>query len=346
MEFTAKAIAEFLKGEIEGDAEIVISNVSKIEEGEKGTITFLANPKYTEYAYTTDASIIIVNKSFVPNKKIKATLIKVDDAYQAIASLLQLKESMKPKKVGIHPKSWMEKSSKAGKDLFLGAYAYVGENCIIGKNVRIYPHVYIGDNVVIGDNCTFYPGVKIYHECKIGNDCILHGGVVIGSDGFGFAPDTQKDYKKVPQIGNVILKDRVEIGSNTTIDRAMMGSTIIEEGVKLDNLIMVAHNVVIGENTIVAAQSGIAGSTKIGRECMFGGQVGLVGHIEIADKVMIAAQSGIPSSIKKEGVVVQGSPAFPIMDYQKSYVYFRKLPSLVTRINELEKKLKELEQDI
>jgi len=346
MEFTAKAIAEFLKGEIEGDPELVINNVSKIEEGEKGTLTFLANPKYTEHAYTTKASIIIVNKSFLPKKKIKATLIKVDDAYQAIASLLQLRESMKPKKIGIHSKSWMEESSKAGKDLFLGAYAYVGDNCIIGDNVRIYPHVFIGDNVVIGDNCTLYPGVKIYHECKIGKNCILHGGVVIGSDGFGFAPDTQKDYKKVPQIGNVVLKDRVEIGSNTTIDRAMMGSTIIEDGVKLDNLIMVAHNVVIGENTIIAAQSGIAGSTKIGKECMFGGQVGLVGHLEIADKVLIAAQSGIPSSIKKEGAVVQGAPALPIMDFQKSYVYFRKLPSLVARINDLEKKLKELDKDI
>ena len=346
MEFTAKVIADFLKGEIEGDPEVVINNVSKIEEGEKGTLTFLANPKYTEYAYTTEASIIIVNKSFVPKKKLKPTLIKVDDAYQAIASLLQLRESMKPKKVGIHPKSWMEKTTKAGKNLFLGAYAYVGENCIIGKNVRIYPHVFIGDNVVIGDNCTFYPGVKIYHECKIGNDCILHGGVVIGSDGFGFAPDTAKDYVKVPQIGNVVLKDRVEIGSNTTVDRAMMGSTIIEKGVKLDNLIMVAHNVVIGENTVIAAQSGIAGSTKIGRECMFGGQVGLVGHLEVADKVMIAAQSGVPSSIKKEGAILQGSPAFPIMDYQKSYVYFRKLPSMIARIDELEKKLKELGQDI
>ncbi len=343
MKFTAKTIAEFLKGEVLGNPELVITDVSRIEEGKPGTLSFLANPKYTEYIYTTGASVVIVNKDFRPKHELQLTLIKVDDAYQAIASLLQLKESMKPRKTGIHERSVMEESSSAGKDLYLGAFAYVGEDCVIGDNVKIYPHAYIGDNVKIGDNSIIFAGVKIYHECVIGNDCILHAGVVIGADGFGFAPDTKKDYKKVPQVGNVILKDRVELGANTTIDRAMMGSTIIGKGVKIDNLVQVAHNVAIGENTVIAALTGIAGSARIGKECMMGGQVGIVGHSKIADKVMIGAQAGVSSDVKKEGEILLGSPTMPIRDYNKSYVYFRKLPSLAIRIGELEKKIRELE---
>ena len=344
MDFTAKAIAEFLKGEIVGDPEIRIHDVSKIEEGTTGTLTFLANPKYTEYIYSTNASIIIVNRNFIPSKEVKATLIKVDDAYQAIAALLQLYESLKPKKTGIHHQSWMEKSVQTGDDLYVGAYAYIDENCILGNNVKIYPHVFVGDGVEIGDNTIIYPGAKIYHGCKIGKNCIIHAGAVIGSDGFGFAPESA-DYLKIPQVGNVILKDNVEVGSNTTIDRATMGSTIIEKGVKLDNLIMIAHNVTVGENTVMAAQTGIAGSTKIGQECMFGGQVGIIGHLVIADKVKIAAQSGIAASIRNENIIVQGSPAYQVIDYQRSYVYFKKLPSLVTRLEELEKKLKEINRE-
>jgi len=341
MEFTAKAIAEFLKGEVIGNPEIKVNNVSKIEEGAPGTLSFLANPKYEEFVYTSDASVIIVNRDFSPAKPTKATLIKVEDAYQAIASLLQLQESMKPAKVGIHGQSWIEESASYGKELYVGAFAYIGENCILGDKVKIYPQVFIGDDVEIGDGTIIYPGAKIYHGCKIGKKCIVHSGVVIGSDGFGFAPDSARDYKKIPQVGNVILEDNVEIGSNTTIDRATMGSTIIKKGVKLDNLIQVAHNVVIGENTVIAAQTGIAGSTKIGKECMFGGQVGLVGHIEIADNVKVGAQAGINRNIP-EGSILWGSPAFSYSDYRRSYVYFKKLPSLSSRIDELEKQLNEL----
>ncbi len=341
MEFTAKAVAEFLKGEVIGNPEIIVNNVSKIEEGAPGTLSFLANLKYEEFVYTSEASVIIVNRDFSPAKPTKATLIKVEDAYQAIASLLQLQESMKPAKVGIHGQSWIDESVSYGKELYVGAFAYIGENCILGDKVKIYPQVFIGDDVKIGDGTIIYPGAKVYHGCKIGKNCIVHSGVVVGSDGFGFAPDSVRNYKKIPQVGNVILEDNVEIGSNTTIDRATMGSTIIKKGVKLDNLIQVAHNVVIGENTVIAAQTGIAGSTKIGKECMFGGQVGLVGHIEIADNVKVGAQAGINRNIP-EGSILWGSPAFSYSDYSRSYVYFKKLPSLSSRIDELEKQLNEL----
>ncbi len=341
MEFTAKAVAEFLKGEVIGNPDVIVNNVSKIEEGTTGTLSFLANPKYEKYLYTSDASIIIVNRDFSPAKQTKATLIKVKDAYQAIASLLQLQESMIPEKVGIHGQSWIEKSVKYGKNIYVGAFSYIGENCKLGDQVKIYPQVYVGDNVEIGDGTVIYPGTSIYHGCKIGKNCNIHSGAVIGSDGFGFAPDSARDYKKIPQVGDVILEDNVEIGSNTTIDRATMGSTIIKKGVKLDNLIQIAHNVVIGENTVMAAQTGIAGSVKIGKECMFGGQVGIKGHLEIADNVKVGAQAGIGKNIAKGGIV-WGSPAFSISDYNRSYVYFRKLPSLVARIEELEQQLNEL----
>lgn len=341
MEFTAKAVAEFLKGEILGDPDIKVNNVSKIEEGLPGTLSFLANPKYEEFVYTSEASVIIVNRDFKPAKQTKATLIKVEDAYQAIAALLQLQESMKPEKIGVHGQSWVEESVKFGKDLYIGAFAYIGENAILGNKVKIYPQVFIGDNVEVGDGTIIYPGAKVYHGCKIGKNCIVHSGVVVGSDGFGFAPSSERDYKKIPQIGNVILEDNVEIGSNTTIDRATMGSTIIKKGVKLDNLIQIAHNVVVGENTVIAAQTGISGSTKIGKKCMFGGQVGIIGHIEIADNVKVGAQAGI-SKDTPEGSILWGSPAFSLSDYRRSYVYFKKLPSITSRIDALEKQIKEL----
>jgi len=345
IEFTAKTIAEFLKGEIIGDPETSVSDISKIEEGEMGSLTFLDNPKYTDFVYTTHASIIIVKKDFVPVKDISATLIRVENPYQAIASLLQLHESAKSVKTGVSEHAFLDKTTRYGEDLYLGAFTYVEKNVTLGNHVKIYPQVYVGEEVEIGDNTVIYPGVKIYNGCKIGKNCIIHAGAVVGSDGFGFAPDEHNDYKKVPQIGNVILHDFVEIGANTTVDRATMGSTVISKGVKLDNLVQIAHNVRVGENTVIAAQTGIAGSTKIGRDCMFGGQVGITGHVEIAEKVKAAAQSGIASGIKKEGLIVQGAPAFSLPEYQRSYVYFRKLPSLVARLDQLEKKLRELEKN-
>ncbi len=338
MEFTAKAVAEFLKGEIVGDPEIKVNKVTKIEEGTVGSLSFLANPKYEEYIYDSEASIVIVNKDFIPSRKVNCTLIKVEDAYHAIAALLQLQESAKPVKVGEHPRSFREESSTVGEGLYMGAFSYVGTDCKIGNKVKIYPQVFIGDNVEIGDNTIIYPGVKIYQDCKIGNNCILHAGVVIGGDGFGFAPNSGNDYDKIPQVGNVVLEDSVEVGANSTIDRATMGSTLIKKGVKLDNLIQIGHNVTIGENTVMAALTGVAGSVKIGRDCMFGGQVGIAGHIEIADEVKMAAKSAVAKSIKKKGAILQGVPAFDIMGFNKSYVYFKNLPKLADRITKLEKK--------
>jgi len=343
MEFTAKIIAEFLKGEVVGDSGIVVSNVSKIEEGKPGTLTFLANPKYTEYIYTTQASIVLVGKDFHPIKDISATLIKVENPYQALASLLQLQESSKPEKSGISSQAFLDASARYGETLYLGAFAFVDKDVILGSHVKIYPQVYLGEKVEIGDHTIVYPGAKIYEGCKIGENCIIHAGAVIGSDGFGFAPDAANDYKKVPQIGNVVLKDFVEVGANTTIDRATLGSTVIEKGVKLDNLVQIAHNVKVGENTVMAAQSGVAGSTTIGRDCMFGGQVGITGHVKIADKVKAAAQSGIASGIKQEELIVMGAPAYSLPEYQRSYIYFRKLPSLVSRLEQMEKKLMDFE---
>lgn len=342
MKFSVKTIAKFLKGEIVGDPNITVDNFSKIEEGLPGTLSFLANPKYTEFIYKTKASVVIVNRSFTPTRKIKPTLIKVDDAYQAIAALLELQETARPEKLGISSLAFMDSSVKYGKSFYLGEFAYIGKDVHIGDHVKIYPHVYIGEKVQIKDHSIIYPGVKIYDDCIIGKNAIIHAGAVIGSDGFGFAPGSSNDYKKVPQTGNVILNDNVEIGANTTIDRATMGSTIIGKGVKLDNLVQIAHNVNVGDNTVMAAQSGIAGSTKVGRDCMFGGQVGITGHVEIADKVKAAAQSGIAAAIRKEGLVVQGSPSYSLIDYQRSYVYYKKLPSLVARLEALEKKILEL----
>jgi UDP-3-O-[3-hydroxymyristoyl] glucosamine N-acyltransferase len=343
MNFSAKMIAGFLNGTVEGNPDVEVSDISKIEEGKPGTLSFLANPKYTNYLYTTGSSIILINKSFVPEHPVKATLIRVEDAYQAFASLLDMYNQYKPVKKGIEQPSYISQTARLGKDVYVGAFAYIGDHVIIGNDVKLYPHVYVGDNVIINDNTTLFSGVKIYHDCRIGAECIIHAGSVIGSDGFGFAPSNDKDYKKIPQIGNVIIEDHVEIGSNTTIDRSTMGSTFIRKGVKLDNLVHVAHNVEIGENTVVSAQSGFAGSSKIGKECMFGGQTGVAPHTVIGNGVKVGAQSGINATIKDNEVLI-GTPAFNYNECMKSYVLFRKLPDLNRSVFTLEKQMKEIKQ--
>ncbi len=344
MEFTAKQVSQLLGGKVEGDENTKVSTLSKIEEGIPGSLSFLANPKYIHHIYTTKASLVIVNDDFVAEHSVSATLIRVPNAYESFVKLLEIYNQIQLDKKGIEQPSFISPSAKIGNDCYVGAFAYIGNNAVIGNNVKIYPQAFVGDNVVIGNNTTLFSGAKVYSECKIGANCTLHTGTVIGADGFGFTPNSENNYKKVPQIGNVIIEDHVEIGANTSIDRATLGSTIIRKGVKLDNLIQIAHNVEIGENTVIAAQTGIAGSTKIGKDCMIGGQVGIVGHITIADKVKIAAQSGIGSSITTEGEIVQGSPAFGIGDYKRTYVVFRKLPELEKRVKELEQMLKDLKQ--
>ena len=344
MEFTAATIAGFLKGEIEGNPETVVNNVAKIEEGHKGDLSFLANPKYEHYIYNTKSSIVLVNKSFVPASKVEATMIKVDNAYEAFALLLRLVDQSKPRKKGIHATAVIEQTAKIGSDTYIGPYAYIGENCVIGDGCSIYPHVFIGDKTQLGGNCIIYPGVKIYHECILGEGCIVHSGTVIGSDGFGFAPQSDNEFMKIPQLGNVILEDHVEIGANVAIDRATMGSTIIRKGVKLDNLIQIGHNVEVGENTVMAAQTGIAGSTKVGKNCMFGGQVGLSGHIKVADGTKIGAQGGVAGDVKEENTVIIGSPAIDFRQFLKSSVIFRKLPELKSKVDNLEKDVESLKK--
>lgn len=327
MEVTAERIAQHFNGEIIGDPNVKVSSVAKIEQGKPGNICFLANPKYENYLYTCKASVIIINKTFKPKEPIEPTLILVDNAYEAVASLLDLLNTLKKEQK--RGRSWLSKcawSSKIGKGVYVGQFSVVGRKSVIGNNTQIYPQVYIGNNVTVGENVILYPGVKIYDGCKIGNNCILHANVVIGSDGFGFAPTQDGSYKKIPQTGIVILEDNVEIGSNTVVDRATMGATIVRKGVKLDNLIQIAHNVEIGENTVIAAQSGVAGSTKVGKNCMFGGQVGVSGHLTIADGVQLAAQTGVQGSVKKEKAVMMGSPAIDYRDYMKAYALFRKAP--------------------
>lgn len=339
MKFTAQQISEILQGEIEGNPLVEVYKLSKIEEGEKGSLTFLSNPKYTSFLYSTNASVAIVNKNFVPEKNIGATLIKVEDSYKAFSKLLEFYNQVKLNKKGIESPNFIHESAKMGEDIFVGAFAYIGQNVTIGNNVKIYPNAYIGDNVVVGDNTMLFAGVNINSESVIGKNCVIHPGVTIGCDGFGFVPDDHGVYSKVPQTGNVILEDNVDVGSGTTIDRATLGSTVIRKGVKLDNQIQIAHNVEIGENTVIAAQTGIAGSTKIGKNCKIGGQVGIVGHLKIGDNVSVQAQSGIGRNLK-DNEVVQGSPALPYADYNKSYVHFKNLSKLVDRINVLEKLLK------
>jgi UDP-3-O-[3-hydroxymyristoyl] glucosamine N-acyltransferase len=344
MEFTAGTIAGFLQGEIVGNPEIKVNTVAKIEEGQPGALSFLANPKYEHFIYTTKSSVVLVNRDFKPASPISATLIRVNNSYEAFASLLTLVEQSKPRKKGIHPTAIIEPSAKIGENCYLGAYSYIGENCEIGEGSRIYPHVYIGDNTKIGKNCLFYSGVKIYHECKVGNDCTIHSGTVIGSDGFGFAPQSETEFMKIPQIGNVVIEDNVEIGANVAIDRATMGSTVIKKGVKIDNLIQIGHNVEIGENTVMAAQTGIAGSSKIGKNCMFGGQVGIAGHLTIADGTKIGAQAGIGSKVKEENSVILGTPAFDYKEFLKASVVFKKLPDLKTKVDNLEKEVESLKK--
>ena len=337
MEFTASQIAAFLKGDIEGDPEIKVSSVSKIEEGKPGSLSFLANPKYEKYIYETTASIVLVNRSFQPEKSISATLIKVDNAYEAFASLLDLYQQSMPQKEGSSSLSSIHPTARIGDQVYIGEFACVSQNASIGNGSKIYPQAYIGDNVKIGENTIIYAGVKIYKECIIGSNCILHSGVVIGSDGFGFAPQEGSAYKKIPQIGNVVIEDDVEIGSNTTLDRATMGSTIIRKGAKIDNLVQIAHNVEIGENTVIVAQVGISGSTKIGKNCMIAGQAGITGHLNIADEVKIAAQSGVAHDHKIKGEIIGGSPAVEIRRYRKATIIQTQLPELREQVLKLVK---------
>ncbi|MEM9868804.1 MAG: UDP-3-O-(3-hydroxymyristoyl)glucosamine N-acyltransferase, partial [Bacteroidota bacterium] len=315
-----------------------VHKLSKIEEGETGSLTFLANPKYTSYIYSTKASITIVNRDFTPEQELTTTLIKVEDAYKSFSKLLEYYNQVKSNKVGVEQPSFVSETAKYGTGFYLGAFSYLSDNVRIGTNVKVYPNVYIGENVTIGDNVVVFAGAKIYSESIIGDNCVIHSGVIIGADGFGFTPNENGEYSKVPQTGNVVLEDNVDVGAGTTIDRATLGSTILRKGVKLDNQIQIAHNVEIGEHTAIAAQTGIAGSTKIGKYCLIGGQVGIVGHITIGDRVRIQAQSGIGRNVKDDEVL-QGSPALNYGDYNKSYVHFKNLPKLVNKLNEIEKNL-------
>lgn len=338
MKFTAQQIAGILEGEVEGNPDVEVSTLSKIEEGKEGSLTFLANPKYKSYIYTTEASITIVNSDFKQEQPITTTLIKVEDAYKSFSKLLEYYNQVKLNKSGIEQPSFISESSSIGENVYVGAFTYIGNNVTIADNVKIFPNSYIGDNSYLGENTIVFSGAKIYSESRIGSNCVINSGAIIGADGFGFAPNEKGEYSKVPQIGNVILEDYVDIGAGTTIDRATLGSTIIRQGVKLDNQIQIAHNVEIGKNTVIAAQTGIAGSTKIGENCQIGGQVGIVGHITIGNNVKIQAQSGIGRNIK-DNEVLQGSPALGYGDYNKSYVYFKNLPKIAKTINDLEKKV-------
>jgi len=338
MKFTAAQIAGILEGTVEGNEEVEVDKLAKIEEGEVGSLTFLANPKYTQYIYTTESSITIVDKDFVPESPVKTTLVRVDNAYQAFSKLLEYYNKVKLNKSGIEDPAFVSDSAHYGENLYLGAFSYIGENVKIGNNVKIFPQVYIGDNVSIGDDSIIFSGAKLLSETVVGKGCVINGNVVIGADGFGFRPDENGEYHKVPQTGNVILEDFVDVGPGTTIDRATLGSTLIKRGVKLDNQIQIAHNVTIGENTVIAAQTGIAGSTKIGKNCIIGGQVGIAGHISIGDNVKIQAQSGIGRNVK-DNETLQGTPALGYSEYNKSYVHFKNLPKIVGRLNAIEKNL-------
>lgn len=343
MKFTAAQIAGILEGEVVGNPEAEIFKLSKIEEGSHGSLTFLANPKYLHYIYTTQASVTIVNATFEPESPLSTTLIKVEDAYGAFTKILEFYNLVKHNKSGIEQFAVVAEGATYGKHFYLGSFSYVGNNVTIGDNVKVYPGCFIGDNVRIGNNVLIFAGAKIYSDTVIGNNCSIHSGVVIGADGFGFAPNEDGTFKKIPQIGNVIIEDAVDIGASTTIDRATMGSTIIRSGVKLDNQIQIAHNVEVGENTVIAAQTGVAGSTKIGKNCMIGGQVGIAGHLTIGNNVRVQAQTGIGRNIKDDEAI-QGSPALGYSDFNKSYVHFKNLPKLVAELEELKKKLQAKEQ--
>ncbi len=344
MEFSATQIAAFLSGTIEGNPDVKVYNVAKIEEGTPGMLSFLANPKYSQYLYTTQSSIVLINNDFELQDKVSATLIRVPDAYDAFAQLLGLYQQFMQSKSGVSSLSFISKDATYGEDVYIGEFAFIGERAKIGNRVKIYPQVYIGDDVVIGDDTVIYAGAKLYAQSVVGQSCILHSGCVIGADGFGFAPQEDGTYKKIPQIGNVVLGNNVEIGANTCIDCATMGSTRINDGVKLDNLIQIAHNVELGKNTAIAAQTGVSGSTKIGSNCVIAGQVGFVGHIHIADGTKIGAQSGILGNVKKNGEEIMGSPAMPLKDYLRMSVYTKNIEKLVKRVEALEKQLKEKQQ--
>lgn len=340
MEFTAKQIAELIGGRVEGNENAAVNTFAKIEEGQAGAISFLSNPKYTHYLYSTESTIVLVNEDLELEQEVSATLIRVKNAYEAVARLLQLYESMKPNKTGIDPLAFVSPKAKIGENVYIGAFACIGDGAEIGDGTQIYPHVVIGDGVKVGTGCLFYPNVTIYQGCRLGNNITIHAGSVIGADGFGFAPNVE-GYDKIPQIGIVVIEDNVEIGANTCIDRSTMGQTVIHKGVKLDNLIQVAHNVEIGENTVMSAQVGIAGSTKVGSWCMFGGQVGLAGHITIGDHVNLGAQSGVPGSIKPNQTLI-GTPPMEPTPFFKSQAIFRRLPDMYKELNALRKEIEEL----
>ena len=344
MEFSAKQIAEFIQGTIVGDENATVHTFAKIEEGMPGAISFLSNPKYTHYIYDTQSSIVLVNKDFEPEKEIKATLIKVDNAYESLAKLLNLYEMSKPKKTGIDPLAYIAPTAKIGQNVYIAPFACVGDNAEIGDNTSLHPHATVGSGAKVGSNCILYPHVTVYHDCRVGNNCILHAGSVVGADGFGFAPSPE-GYEKIPQIGIVILEDNVEIGANTCIDRATMGATVIRKGVKLDNLIHIAHNVEVGSHTVMASQVGVAGSTKIGEWCMFGGQVGVAGHITVGNKVNMGAQSGVNGSVK-DGKALIGTPPIEFKNYFKSSAVFKKLPDMYLELASLKKELDELKKQL
>ncbi len=343
MEFSALQIAGFIKGTIDGDPNVLVSSFSKIEEGKPGTLSFLSNPKYNQYIYETEASIVLVNNSFEAEKPIRATLIRVENAYESLALLLTLVEQSKPKKTGISTQAYISDTAQIGENAYIEPFVHISDGVVIGNNAHIYSNTHVGENVKIGNNVVLYSGVHIYQDCVLGNDCKLHSGVVIGSDGFGFAKSEDGIYNKIPQTGNVVLEDDVEIGANTVVDRATLGSTIIRKGVKLDNLIQIAHNVEIGEHTVIASQTGISGSTKLGKNCIIGGQVGFAGHITIADGTMFGAQAGQANSIEKPNQMFMGSPAFPLRDFQRSSIAFKSLPDLQKKVFELQRRIQELE---
>ena len=344
MEFTAQQIADFLGGEIQGNPTVKVSDFSKIEDGRPGTLSFLSNPKYNQYIYDSQSSIILVNKSFEPDKEIQATLIRVDDAYKSLAILLSIVDQAKPKKTGISPLAYISNSAEIGDSVYIAPFVFIGEGVKVGKNTLIHAHCSLEDGAKLGENVCLHSGVKVYHNCEIGNNCIMHSGSVIGSDGFGFAPTEDGTYKKIPQMGNVVLEDDVEIGANTTIDRATLGSTIIRKGVKIDNLVQIAHNVEVGMNTVIAAQTGVSGSTKLGKQCTLAGQVGIAGHIQIADGTIFGAQAGQANSVTKSNQILMGSPAFDLRSFQRSSIAFKNLSDMQRLVYTMQKRIDELEK--
>ncbi len=343
MVFTAQQIAGFVGGEVEGDVNATVTTFAKIEEGVSGALSFLANPQYEHYIYETKSSIVLVNRDFAPQKPVGATLVRVDNAYEAVAKLLQLYESMQQKKTGVSEQAYISPTAKIGENCYIAPFAYVGDNVTVGDGCSLYPHVVLSDNVAVGDDCVLYPNVTVYHDCKIGNRVILHAGVVIGSDGFGFAP-TATGYDKIPQIGIVTIEDDVEIGANSCVDRSTMGSTVVHKGVKLDNLVQIAHNVEVGANTVMSAQVGVAGSAKVGEWCMFGGQVGIAGHITVGDRTFVGAQAGVSGNrmVRNGNCTIQGSPAIDQKNFARSSAAYKNLPELMAEVRELRKRIEEL----